>query len=212
MTDPAPPEPGPPSPRRPLDFVLVSGLPRSGTSLMMQILAAGGWPIMQDSERPADADNPEGYFEWENIKQIRTRPEILRDAEGKVIKVISTLLALLPGRHHYRVIFMNRPIEQVAESQFRVIARRRHRPEESVVPDEERSVMEKRLRTHAEWTVEHLRMAPNFELLEVDFPALVAKPQDWVARIAAFAGRPETDAATLARMAAAVRPELHRNR
>jgi len=206
------PEIGASASRRSLQFLLVSGLPRSGTSLMMQMLGAGGWPLKHDSDRAADADNPEGYFEWEHLKQLRTRPDIIRDAEGRVVKVISMLLTLLPSKHRYRVIFMQRPIEQVADSQFRMVARRRHRDEEAGVPIEERSAMEKRLRTHLEWITEHLRTSPNIELLEVDYPTLVADPGAWVGRIAEFAGRPDADAETLARMAAAVRPALHRSR
>lgn len=212
MSEPAQPELGSTSPRRALQFVLVSGLPRSGTSLLMQMLAAGGWPVMHDSERPADADNPEGYYEWDDLKQLRTRPDILREAEGKVVKVISMFLTLLPNKHTYKVIFMRRPIEQVADSQFRVNARRRHKAEDAAVPDEERSAMEKRLRTHSEWIGEHLRITPNFQVLEVDYPSLVAEPSEWVARIAAFAGKPDLDEDSLARMASVVRPALHRSR
>ncbi len=207
------PGPEPLHPRRALDFVLVSGLPRSGTSLMMQMLSAGGWPVMADRERAADLDNPEGYFEWEGIKQLRQRPDIIREADGKVVKVISMLLPLLPNRHRYRVIFMQRPIEQVADSQFRMIAHRKGRGDDAApTPEEERQAMIKRLRSHAEWAVEHLRVAPNFELLEVDYPSLVANPGEWVAKIAAFAGRPETPAALLEQMKAAVKPDLFRNR
>ena len=72
--------------------------------------------------------------------------------------------------------------------------------------------MIKRLRSHAEWTVEHLRVAPNFELLEVDYPALVEKPLEWVGKVADFAGKPGLSAAELDKMKAVVKPELFRNR
>ncbi len=213
MSPPDAPEPEQPHARRALDFVMVSGLPRSGTSLLMHMLSAGGWPIMADNERAADADNPDGYFEWDGIKQLRQRPDVIREADGKVVKVISMHLALLPNRHHYRVIFMQRPIEQVVDSQFKMIARRKGRAEDAPqIPDEERQAMIKRLRSHAEWTVEHLRVAPNFELLEVDYPALVAKPDEWVAKIAAFAGKPDLPAAAQEKMKAVVKPDLFRNR
>ena len=213
MTSFVPPESAQPNTRRSLDFVLVSGLPRSGTALMMEMLSAGGWPIMVDRERPPDSDSPDGHYEWEGIKQLRQRPEIIREAEGKVVRVVSTLLPLLPNRHHYRVLFMQRPVEQVVDSQFRMIARRKGRSEDPAnTPDEERQAMIKRLRAHAEWSVEHLRVAPNFELFEVDYPALVAKPGDWVAKIANFAGRPDTPVAILEQMKAAVKPELFHSR
>ena len=213
MSNLVPPESDPPSARRSLDFVLVSGLPRSGTALMMEMLAAGGWPVMVDRERVPDADNPDGHYEWEGIKQLRQRPEIIREAEGKVVRVVSTMLPLLPNRHRYRVLFMRRPIEQVVDSQFRMIARRKGRSEDpSNTPDEERQAMIKRLRAHADWSVEHLRVAPNFELFEVDYPGLVEKPDDWVAKIATFAGRPDAPAAILEQMKSAVKPELFHSR
>jgi len=98
-------------------IVIVSGLPRSGTSLMMQMLAAGGMPVLSDGERQADADNPRGYLEWERIKQLPKDPGCIAEAEGKVVKVISLLLLSLPEGHEYRVIFMQRPLPEVLASQ-----------------------------------------------------------------------------------------------
>ena len=79
-------------------ITIVSGLPRSGTSLMMQMLAAGGLPVLADGERKADVDNPKGYLEWERIKQLPKDPASIAEGEGKVVKVISQLLLSLPGR------------------------------------------------------------------------------------------------------------------
>lgn len=98
-------------------ITIVSGLPRSGTSLMMQMLAAGGMPILSDGERQADADNPRGYLEWERIKQLPKDPSCIAEAEGKAVKVISRLLLTLPEGHEYRVIFMQRPLPEVLASQ-----------------------------------------------------------------------------------------------
>jgi hypothetical protein len=98
-------------------ITIVSGLPRSGTSLMMQMLAAGGVPILSDGERPADVDNPRGYLEWERIKQLPKDPACIAEAEGKAVKVISLLLLSLPEGHEYRVIFMQRPLAEVLASQ-----------------------------------------------------------------------------------------------
>jgi hypothetical protein len=98
-------------------ITIVSGLPRSGTSLMMQILAAGGMPILSDGERLADVDNPRGYLEWERIKQLPKDPACIAEAEGKAVKVISLLLLSLPEGHEYRVIFMQRPLAEVLASQ-----------------------------------------------------------------------------------------------
>ena len=105
-------------------ITVVSGLPRSGTSLMMQMLAAGGLPVLSDGERQADADNPRGYFEWERIKLLPNQPECIAEAEGKVVKVISQLLFALPAGREYRVIFMQRPLPEVVASQAEMIRRR----------------------------------------------------------------------------------------
>jgi hypothetical protein len=105
-------------------ITIVSGLPRSGTSLMMQMLAAGGMPALSDGERQADADNPRGYFEWERIKLLPQQPDCIEEAEGKAVKVISQLLFALPAGRDYRIIFMQRPLPEVVASQAEMIRRR----------------------------------------------------------------------------------------
>jgi hypothetical protein len=106
-------------------ITIVSGLPRSGTSLMMQMLSAGGIPALTDGQRQADTDNPRGYYEWERIKQLPQDPNCIAEAEGKVVKVISQLLLALPAGKDYRVIFMERPLPEVVASQNEMIRRRR---------------------------------------------------------------------------------------
>jgi len=105
-------------------ITIVSGLPRSGTSLMMQMLTAGGLTAVSDGERRADIDNPKGYLEWERIKQLPKDPSLINEAEGKVVKVISQLLFSLPAGHDYRVIFMQRPLPEVMASQDEMLRRR----------------------------------------------------------------------------------------
>ena len=105
-------------------ITIVSGLPRSGTSLMMQMLAAGGMPVLSDGERKADTDNPRGYLEWERIKQLPKDPACIVEAEGKVVKVISQLLLSLPPGHDYRIVFMQRPLPEVLKSQDEMLRRR----------------------------------------------------------------------------------------
>ena len=129
------PDPKPDEKKSGKVFVLVSGLPRSGTSLMMQMLAAGGMKILTDEERAADVDNPKGYYEWEPIKQIGKKPELLDEEglDGRAIKCISMLLQKMPLKHNYKVIFMTRPIEEVVVSQNAMVnrlayQRRRTRP------------------------------------------------------------------------------------
>src|SRR5207253_8560948 len=102
-------------------ITIVSGLPRSGTSLMMQMLAAGGMSILTDGERQADLDNPRGYFEWERIKQLPKEPGCIVEAEGKVVKVIWQRLLALPAGHDYRVVFVQRPLAEVLASQEQML-------------------------------------------------------------------------------------------
>jgi hypothetical protein len=105
-------------------ITIVSGLPRSGTSLMMQMLAAGGMQVITDGERTADPDNPRGYYEWGRIKRLQQEPQCLVEAEGKAVKFISQLLLALPSDRDYRIIFMQRPLAEVVASQAEMIRRR----------------------------------------------------------------------------------------
>ena len=105
-------------------ITIVSGLPRSGTSLMMQMLDAGGLPVLSDGERQADTDNPKGYLEWERIKQLPRNPSLIAEAEGKAVKVISQLILSLPMDREYDVILMQRPLPEVLKSQDEMLRRR----------------------------------------------------------------------------------------
>ncbi len=189
-------------------FVLVSGLPRSGTSLMMQMLAAGGLPPKTDGERTADVDNPEGYLEWEAIKRVGREPHLLDEPglERHAIKVVSALLQALPQAHRYRVVFMQRPVEEIVRSQAKMIDRLGTSGAEKS-PEE----LAGALHTHREGVLTAMRKESNvFEVLEVDYPSLVADPASWAARVAEFVGAEFLP--TPERMAGAVRVDLHRNR
>jgi hypothetical protein len=105
-------------------ITIVSGLPRSGTSLMMQMLVAGGMSPLTDGERVADTDNPRGYYEWEPIKKLSQDPNCIDQAEGKVVKVISQLLFALPSARDYQIVFLDRPLPEVVASQTEMIRRR----------------------------------------------------------------------------------------
>ncbi len=188
----------------PIDFVLVSGLPRSGTSLMMQMLAAGGMELMTDTKRVADEDNPEGYWEWEEIKKLPKNPRLLEQAKGKVVKVISALLPCLPTRHRYKIVFMKRPVEEVVRSQWTMLD---HHGKEPVSEEEHLVATQQK---HVENVLQIFRQSPQVELLEVDYPSLVLAPQKEIARVIDFLGAdslPNGEA-----MAGVVKPELYRNR
>ena len=145
--------------------MIVSGLPRSGTSLMMQMLAAGGMPVLTDHERAPDAGNPRGYFEWEAIKRIGKEPELLDDEalNGHAVKCISMLLPKLPAKHDYKVIFMTRPIEEVVRSQRAMITRLNT---QGAALDEEQ--LRRGLAAHREEVRKWLSAAPHIEWIEID--------------------------------------------
>src|ERR1700726_2361410 len=105
-------------------ITIVSGLPRSGTSLMMQMLASGGMSVLTDQRRKPDIDNPRGYCEWEPIKLLPKEPNLIDEAEGKAVKVVSQLLLSLPAGRSYKVIFMERPLPEVLASQDEMLKRR----------------------------------------------------------------------------------------
>jgi hypothetical protein len=104
-------------------ITIVSGLPRSGTSMAMQMLHAGGMPVLADGVRTADADNPRGYFEFERVKALRTDKGWLDQAEGHVVKIIHLLLPELPPDRDYRVLFMERSLPEVVRSQSVMLER-----------------------------------------------------------------------------------------
>ena len=202
-----PPDEKPAAGKSGKSFVLVSGLPRSGTSLMMQLLAAGGLALTTDGQRAADVDNPRGYHEWEALKQVGRRPEILDDAvvDGTAIKCVSMLLAKLPGQHRYQVIFMTRPIGEVLASQRAMTERRGTRGAElDAVP------LARGLESHRDETRRWLRSSPHSSFIEVDYPTLVRDPEPVLARVAAFLGPGRLP--TPWAMARVVAPELHRKK
>ncbi|MEM9414371.1 MAG: alkaline phosphatase family protein [Planctomycetota bacterium] len=167
------------------EFVLVSGLPRSGTSLMMQMLDAAGIPPKTDGEREADIDNTKGYYEWEAIKQIQTQRNLLDEEglEAKAIKVISMLLKQMPYQHKYKVIFMTRPIEEVAASQAKMIDRLGTNGSEQTEEDLTRT-----LATHRTDILSWMEGNKRVEFIQVDYPTLVKDPKSVVPEIAEFLG------------------------
>ena len=166
---------------QPLDLLIVSGLPRSGTSLMMRMLQAAGIPLLTDATRPADDDNPDGYFEWQPIKALARQPALIEQAAGRVVKVVSALLPALPRRHRYKVIFMVRPVEEIAASQLRMRARLEPT---ATLPDPVK--LADWLAKHRDGVLDLLRNEPNVALHLVDYPALVRLPHEAVVNLRLF--------------------------
>src|SRR5271165_2238156 len=153
-------------------ITIVSGLPRSGTSLMMQMLVAGGMPALSDGERRADTDNPRGYLEWGRIKTLPKDPGCIAEAEGKVVKVISRLLLSLPAGHEYRIIFMQRPLPEVLASQDQML-RRRGTYKEGPDPAAISAAFEKHLREVYAW----LEGKPYVRALRVQYHDVLSSPK-----------------------------------
>jgi hypothetical protein len=145
-------------------IAIVSGLPRSGTSMMMQILDAGGLPVLTDQIRRPDEDNPRGYYEFERVKQTKEDPSWLEGAEGKVVKMVYRLLYDLPRDRQYRVVFMKRRLEEVIASQEEML---QHLDKPSGQIDEAQllAIYRRQLQEVESW----LAAQPNFQVLYLDY-------------------------------------------
>jgi len=181
---------------------LVSGLPRSGTSLMMQMLHSGGLPAVTDRIRTADDDNPRGYYELEDVKRTT---DWIGDAGGKVVKLISQLLMELPETgHQYKVIFMRRRLDEVLASQRKMLVRRgEESPQEQLDSD-----MKELFIAHLEEVEMWLRSRSDVSSLFINYNRLVTDPRPIAERINLFLGGTLNEDA----MVAAVDPDLYRNR
>jgi hypothetical protein len=186
------------------DFVtIVSGLPRSGTSMMMQMLAAGGMEAMTDQVRTADEDNPKGYFEFEAVKKTKDDPSWLAAADGKVVKMVYRLLYDLPSGREYRVVFMRRDIAEVLDSQTKML-QRRGQAGAKLTPEELTKAFQGELDKFDAW----IAGREGFTILNVDYRAAIAYPLTHAQQVDEFLGGGlDTQA-----MAAVVDPELYRNR
>jgi hypothetical protein len=174
---------------------------------MMQMLDAGGAKLLIDGERVADVDNPKGYYEWELIKQIGKKPEVLdtEGLDGRAIKCISMLLQQMPLKHNYKVIFMTRPIEEVAVSQRTMISRLATKGAEL---DNEQ--LQRGLTMHRNEIRHWLKSVPHMEFIEIDYPTLIQNPGPEVSRLVEFLGADRLP--NSAKMAKVIDPSLHRKK
>lgn len=184
-------------------ITIVSGIPRSGTSLMMQMMAAGGMPVLTDGQRSADDNNPRGYFEVESVKSLARNQDVLTQAEGKVVKVISSLLPSLPKDFAYRVIFMCRPLEEVVASQNRMLERLGKE-----VPTTPNAAVISAFQEHVKKIRSWLTLQSNISVLYVDYLAVLQFPEEQARRICDFLGRNLDVSAMIAQ----VQHSLHRER
>jgi hypothetical protein len=184
-------------------ITIVSGLPRSGTSLMMQMLQAGGLELLTDGVRGPDESNPRGYLEHEAVKHGRNDLSWLEPAGGKAVKVIHLLLLQLPTDRNYRVIFMMRNLAEVIASQ-RAMLKQQGRPDAKLTDAKLAGIFEAQLNQVRQWLAER----SSFQVLYVNHGSLVENPLAEAGRINQFLG----GNLLTAQMAGAVHPELYRQR
>ncbi len=185
------------------DIIVVSGLPRSGTSMMMKMLAEGGLQVVTDAVRAADDDNPNGYFELEAVKQLAEGSGGWMDgAQGKVVKIISALLEHLPADHRYKVIFMERSLGEVLASQKKMLT---NRAEQSAIQDQE---MEAQFQKHLGAVKYWLARQPNIQVLYVDYNKMLVSPGAASQAVADFIGQ----SVDVSRMLGVPNEKLYRNR
>ena len=185
------------------EIIVVSGLPRSGTSLCMRMLEAGGVPVMVDEIRESDDDNPNGYYEFEPVKQTRFNPSWLHHAGRKAVKMVYRLLYDLPPDFRYRVLFMRRDIREILASQRKMLARN-GLPTDAVQDAEMQQLFENELAKSIHW----MRQQDYLRYIEINYNELIDHPQSVLQSIDDFIEQ----SLNVAAMAAVINPELYRNR
>jgi hypothetical protein len=181
---------------------VVSGLPRSGTSMMMRMLEKGGLPILTDSIRKADEDNPLGYYEFEPVKRLDRDASWLPQACDKAVKIIYIFLYHLPADHRYKVLFIKRSLDEVVESQKRML---RHRQESDRMSDGQLiDSFDRQLQRLDLW----LRHKENFTVHYLNHHDVISDPLTAARQVSAFLCLPLNVEA----MVESVVPSLHRNR
>ena len=183
-------------------ITVISGLPRSGTSMLMQMLAAAEYRCLTDGIRKADADNPRGYFEYEKVKRLRRDCSWLPEAKGKAVKIITQLIPFLPAQFSYRVIFMERDINEVLASQ-RQMLQRQGKSGGSLSDAQLRRIFERQV-----CEVKQTLTQRNIPTLDVVYSEALQHPMQIAEKIQAFFGE-DLDVCA---MATAVAPNLYRQR
>lgn len=189
---------------KPSRITIVSGLPRSGTSLMMNMLGQAGIPLLVDNERKADEDNPKGYFEYERVKNLPYGDsKWLEDASGKAVKVIAPLLIYLPIIYLYQIIIMRRDYNEIIASQRNMMSNRG-----KITDTNEDAELLRIYKSHFDNMMNWIDSQNNIHFLEVNFNELFIKPGFQVSRVIRFLGKKMS----VDQMTAAIDPALYRQR
>ena len=180
---------------------VVSGLPRSGTSMMMQMLAEGGAPMLTDSNRKADVNNPKGYMEYEKVKSLHLDQAWLDEAQGQTVKIVAPLLHFLPEKFGYKVVLMERDLGEVITSQQKMLGKDTRK---DALPMSLFTAYKNQLNKVEGWSDSQ----PKVQVLKVQYSNVIENPLEEAERIAAFLGID----LNVEKMAAVVDPTLYRNR
>jgi len=165
-------------------IIVVSGLPRSGTSMMMKMLEAGELEILTDNLREPDANNPKGYYEFERVKKLKDGDlGWLPDAIGKVVKIVTGLITFLPAEYNYKVIFMERELEEVLASQKKMLGRL-GKGDDNIPDDKMAQIYQGHLKQVKTW----ISSQPNMEVLYVNYNTMVSDPTESLHKVNAFLG------------------------
>ena len=184
--------------------VIVSGLPRSGTSMMMKMLEAGGQAILTDNLREADANNPKGYYEFERVKNMKDGDLAwMSEAVGKVVKIVTGLIMFLPSGYNYKIIFMRRDLNEILSSQKKMLGRL-GKEDDNIPDDKMAKVYEEHLKEVRGWLIRQ----PNIETLYVNYNSMVKDPKEALNKINDFLG----GGMDVSVMSAVVDKELYRER
>lgn len=183
-------------------LTIVSGLPRSGTSMMMRMLECGGLPVLTDHVRTPDDDNPNGYYEFEAVKQTKEDDAWLQGSEGKAVKMVYRLLYDLPADRTYRVLFMRRKLDEVLASQQVML--QRHGVADSVSEGQMSALFRSEIDSFYKW----VKQQRHIELIDVDYNRMQQNPRDEATRVSEFLG----GALDVDAMVGVVDQALYRNR
>ena len=185
-------------------IVVVSGLPRSGTSMMMKMLEAGGQQILTDNLREADANNPKGYYEFERVKDLKDGDLAwLPEAKGKVVKIVTGLITYLPSGYNYKIIFMQRELVEILSSQKKMLGRL-GKGDDNIPDDQMAKIYQEHVKQVRAW----LFKQPNMEVLYVNYNTMIAAPLESLKKVNDLLGG-DMDVSV---MAAVVDKELYRER
>ncbi len=187
---------------------IVSGLPRSGTSMMMKMLEAGGIEPLIDHIRKADEDNPKGYYEFEKVKEIKDDTSWLDEAAGKVVKMVSMLLLDLPRDRRYRIVFMRREMKEILASQRKMEERKGMEVKKGAEAEAEDRLMAAQFRKHLVKVHSFLEKSDNIDLLYVRYNDILANAKPVVEQVYEFFG----GKLDVEKMREVVDPSLYRQR